>query len=329
MLKTSALTQLKEGKNLLAFSAGGDSTALFFLLLQHQIPFDIAIIDYELRLQSKDEVHYAQALAQKHQLHCFTHTASKIATNFEANARAIRYEFFEKIIQERHYTNLLTAHHLGDRFEWMLMQFCKGAGCAELGGMQAVEQRENYTLLRPLLHLDKSELLSFLNKEKIHYFEDASNKDTKYKRNEFRLNHAQPLLQKYRQGIEKSFQYLDSDIKEIIHKVTLHTYDDFSYFQSSGDKRSDIFHIDKALKRRGYLLTAPERELLKSQEEVIIARKILLVQQHNFVFILPYIQTQTMPKVFKEEMRLLKIAPKMRGYLFKYPQMKELVASLL
>jgi tRNA(Ile)-lysidine synthase len=67
--------------------------------------------------------------------------AEKIEKNFEARAREIRYNFFEELIKEYHYDNLITAHHLGDRFEWMLMQFCKGAGCAEIAGM-AEEQKK-------------------------------------------------------------------------------------------------------------------------------------------------------------------------------------------
>lgn len=146
--------------NLLAFSAGGDSTALLFLLLKHNIKFDIAIVDYELREQSKKEVAYAYELADKYNFKCHLLKASKISSNFEANARKIRYNFFENLIERYKYTNLLTAHHLGDRFEWMLMQFCKGAGCPELTGIKMIELRNNYTLIRPLLHLQKSELLA-------------------------------------------------------------------------------------------------------------------------------------------------------------------------
>jgi len=47
---------IKTNKNLLAFSAGVDSSALFFILKQNNIDFDIAIVDYNLRAQSKDEV---------------------------------------------------------------------------------------------------------------------------------------------------------------------------------------------------------------------------------------------------------------------------------
>ena len=51
-------------KNLLAFSAGVDSSALFFILLEKDIEFDIAIVDYNLRIQSKDEIQYAKQLAK-------------------------------------------------------------------------------------------------------------------------------------------------------------------------------------------------------------------------------------------------------------------------
>ena len=57
---------IKNQKNLLAFSAGVDSVALFFLLLEQNISFDIAIVDYNLRAQSKDEISYAKELAFKY-----------------------------------------------------------------------------------------------------------------------------------------------------------------------------------------------------------------------------------------------------------------------
>jgi len=329
MLKASALTQLHRAKNLLAFSGGGDSTALLFLLLEHKVSFDIAIVDYGLRLQSKEEVAYAKDLARKHGFECFVLTAPEIPSNFEASARKIRYDFFEQLIQKYSYNNLLTAHHLGDRFEWMLMQFCKGAGCVEMAGMQEFEKHNSHTLVRPLLHVDKSELLEYLHMKGIRYFEDESNSDMQYKRNEFRHNHAKPLLKKYLKGIQKSFNYLDEDVHEIIQEVDLHTLDDFAYFHSSQHKRSDIFHIDKYLKRRGYLLSSHEKELLKSEKTLVISRKIVINQEHDFVFIMPYLQGVTMSKEFKEEMRLHHIDPKLRIYLFLHSEAKELLVSLL
>jgi len=329
MLKSSTLSLLNTSKNLLAFSAGGDSTALFFLLLQHNISFDIAIVDYGIRTQSKKEIAYAQELATKYHVECFVYTAEKISNNFEANARKIRYNFFESIIKKHSYTHLLTAHHLGDRFEWMLMQFCKGAGCAELSSMQELEQKSDYTLLRPLLHLDKSELLEYLHENRIKYFEDASNFDEKYKRNYFRQHHAKPLLKKYRKGIKKSFEYLDTDVNDFLHDISVKKVKDFAYFNSSLHKRSDIFAIDKYLKKEGYLLSEKKRKELKNANTIIVSRKIVVNQREDYIFIAPYIKLKSMPKEFKEKMRLLKIEPKLRAYIYENKEIELFISSLL
>jgi len=328
MLNKSTLEKLTSSKNLLAFSAGGDSTALLFLLLQNKINFDIAIVDYGLRTQSKKEVSYAKELAKKHNFKCFTHEAKLIDSNFESEARRVRYNFFEELINKHHYQNILTAHHLGDRFEWMLMQFCKGAGCVELSGMQEVEKRNSHTLLRPLLHLEKQELLKYLQTNAIYYFEDESNSDEKYKRNYFRKHHTNPLLERHADGIKKSFKYIDADKKSLIINADVIEEGEFAYFKTTNSSRSNIFHIDKYLKSKGFLISAKERELLHLKSTLVIARKIVVNQTEKFVFIAPYVLGKSMTKEFKEEMRLHKIEPKLRAYIYTHTKVKKLIFSL-
>ena len=53
MIKKEIKSLLKTKKNLLAFSAGIDSSALFFILLENGIEFDVAIVDYGIRKSSK------------------------------------------------------------------------------------------------------------------------------------------------------------------------------------------------------------------------------------------------------------------------------------
>jgi len=325
-----SLKLLKDKKNLLAFSGGVDSTALFFLLLDFGVKFDIAIVDYGMREQSKEEVAYAQELASKHNFRCHVLHAKKIEKNFEAKAREIRYDFFKKLISEHSYDTLVTAHHLGDRFEWMLMQFCKGAGCVEIAGMKSIEKRDSYTLLRPLLHLDKKELLNFLELNHIKYYQDETNFDKSIKRNSFRHNHTNPLLDKYLNGIKKSFEYMDEDREELTKEIKPQTIKEFAYFKSTENKRADIVTIDKYLKSQLHIPSANERELLKTQKTVVLGRKFIVNQEHGFVFIAPYKnQNLYMPKEFKEQMRLLKIEPKLRPYLYinkdAYLKIKELL----
>jgi len=327
MLKSDDLEYLRSSKNLLAFSGGVDSTALFFLLQDSHVEFDIAVVDYGIRIQSKDEVAYAKELADKYNVKCYVHSAQKIDTNFEAKAREIRYNFFNSLIKEHKYDNLLTAHHLGDRFEWMLMQFCKGAGCAELSGMNAQEQKENFKLLRPLLHVDKNELLEYLKTNAIKYFEDDSNNDEGYIRNKFRHNYTKPLLSEYLEGIKKSFEYIDADVEALIQHVELNTIEDFAHFTSTKNMRSDIYAIDKYLKSIGYMLSSNERELLKSNTSLVVGRKYLISFYKEYVFIAPYTESDTkMSKEFKERMRKLEIDPKLRVYFYTHLEMFESLA---
>lgn len=330
MIDQNSLKLLTNKKNLLAFSGGVDSTALFFLLIEAKISFDIAIVDYQIRQQSKTEVQHAKELAKTYNLTCHTFTAPKITQNFEASARAIRYDFFHTLVDTYNYENILTAHHLGDRFEWMLMQFCKGAGCAELAGMKKVQKRDNYTLIRPLLHLDKQELFTYLHAKDIKYFIDESNFDESYKRNEFRNNITLPLLQKYLVGIKKSFEYIDLDVASLLKEIDVETIEDFGYLKTTSNTRNDIFIIDKYLKTKNYLLTANERKLLESETSIVVGRVFLIVKQDSFIFISPYNSvTSNMPKSFKEKMRRLKIDTKLRPYLFNNSMTCHKVEELL
>jgi tRNA(Ile)-lysidine synthase len=330
MLENSSLQLLKGKKNLLAFSAGGDSTALFFLLLKFNIKFDIAIVNYNTREQSLNELVYAQELALKHKLLCHTLNAPKIEKNFESKAREIRYNFFQTLITEFTYENLLTAHHLGDRFEWMLMQFCKGAGCAELSGMQLEDKRASYSLIRPLLHLEKEELLIFLKKEKILYFEDETNADESIQRNHVRHRYTKPLLKQYLNGIKKSFEYLDEDRALLIQEAQVYTVGKLIYFKRGTSKRSDIYTVDKELKKLGFMMSASEKEFLKAKTTLTLGRKYIVNFDINYVFIIPDSKQKVeMSHKFKEVCRVLKIEPKLRSFFYlntpEFIKIKELL----
>jgi len=77
------------------------------------------------------------------------------------------------------------------------------------------------------------------------------------------------------------------------------------------------------------MLSASERELLKSEKSLIVGRKFIINQEHKYVFIAPYVKTQKLSKEFKEKMRLLKIEPKLRGYLSQNEDALKLITQLL
>lgn len=85
---------------------------------------------------------------------------------------------------------LLTAHHLDDNIETVLMNFFKGTGIAGLRGILPKQGK----IIRPLLFAKKEDLKTFAVENKLSWVEDSSNETDKYARNYFR-NQIIPLIE--------------------------------------------------------------------------------------------------------------------------------------
>ncbi len=329
MLDPTTLPLLHQGKNLLAFSGGVDSSALFFLLLDANIPFDIALVNYHTREQSDLEAEYAETLAHRFDKRCFIYDTHLDHSNFEAAARRVRYDYFETLCEENGYTNLLTAHQLDDRLEWFLMQLSKGAGLYELTGLKTVEQWSGHTRIRPLLQQSKASLLAYLQEHKIHYFLDDSNQNEHYKRNLFRHRFSAPLLEHYEQGIRQSFNFLqedrhaiDNDAPEIFHLEGLF------YFQTPDSRRSTSITIDRTLKTDGFLMRQGDKNRLKRENELVVGRRYSVSITPTVTLIVPF-ESAVMTKDFKEVCRKLNIGPNIRPYLFNHQKVFERLEEVL
>ncbi len=311
------LKKLKEGKNLLAFSGGADSTALFYLLSEREIPFDIATMHYTLRPEAKEEAAYARKLARKFSKRCFIKEVSLSKKNFEHEARRLRYAFFEEIIEKNGYENLLTAHHLNDKTEWFLMQFCKGAGLVEMVGFETIERRDGYCLIRPLIHTPKAALLEFLHRRKIDYFQDRTNFDLAFRRNLFRHRFCDPLLERFQSGIQKSFRYLEADAKALFTPPSLLKIEALRIFKRGISPIEDQRRIDYVLKRMGYLSSGAQKAEIVRQKEGVVGGKIAIAITQKEIWIAPYMKLEgKMDKTFKERCRIAKIPAKIRPYLY-------------
>ncbi len=92
------------------------------------------------------------------------------------------------------------GHTADDQVETILMHFLRGAGLAGLKGMAArtilTEFDEEIPLVRPILHLWRSETETYCQEHKLQPIYDPSNRDETYFRN--RLRHSLiPELEKY------------------------------------------------------------------------------------------------------------------------------------
>ena len=314
-IPSKILALLRAGKNLLAFSHGVDSTALFYLLDEAGVKFDLAIVDYNVRAQSKDEVASARNLAVKFNKQIYVKSVRLGASNFEHEARAARYDFFAEICRERGYENLILAHQFNDKFEWFLMQLGRGAGLSELLGMQEFESREDYVIVRPLLSVRKCELERFLRERNLKYFIDKTNLTEQFKRGFIRAKFSEPFLNEYSSGVKKSFEFLAADALSLTPEISNPAAKIYLIKRGRGELRG----VDQACKRLGLVLSSAQRNecarCLENDADCVLGGKVAVGAGKKFILVTPYIKA-AMDKKFKEACRTLKIPPINRGFLF-------------
>lgn len=103
----------------------------------------------------------------------------------EASARRLRYEWLER--NEAKWVAL--GHHADDQAETLLLNLFRGAGVLGMSGMRAVEGR----YLRPLLALNRAQLLAYAESRGLRWCEDESNQSRSFTRNYIRHD-VLPLL---------------------------------------------------------------------------------------------------------------------------------------
>jgi len=195
------------------------------------------------------------------------------------------------------------------------MQFSKGAGLKELISMSEFEKRDFYSIWRPFYLTSRDEILEYLKKNNLKYFYDKSNDDLKYKRNFFRHKFSNEFVKLFSEGVKKSFVYLEED-KNLLIKENWQNIKKLYFFKKE-DPKIDIKKVDLIAKKLGILLTKSQKdEIIRQNFSSVIQGKLAIDSNNEKIFIAPYIKTK-LDKEFKEKMRIKKIPPKVRGYIFK------------
>jgi tRNA(Ile)-lysidine synthase len=191
------LPQFPRVRLCVAFSGGADSTALLAALASLPHP--------PLALRALHINHGLQPAAAQWGRHC-RHVAAALGVrctvrrvaiargrgeSLEAAARTQRYRLLGA--QLRAGEVLLTAHHLDDQCETLLLQLLRGAGLAGLAAMPARAPLARGLLLRPLLEVPAAALRTWLSSRGLPWIEDDSNAELHFDRNYLRLRVLPPL----------------------------------------------------------------------------------------------------------------------------------------
>ena len=184
----------------------------------------------------------------------------KITKNVQSQARLLRYELLARYSKLKNVNTILTAHNLEDQVETFFIRLSRGSGLTGLSGMKSLSKLDNNVVLfRPLLNVKKVVLIRITKKIFGKYFNDPSNKSTKYLRTKIR-NLKKPLEQSgisYDQVIKSINnlasskatldQYVSKIFKELIKKSRGKLRIDLSKFKKLNDD-IQISVINRAIK---------------------------------------------------------------------------------
>ena len=171
-------------------SGGPDSLSLAFLSkcfsIKSNVQIKFYIVDHKLRKNSSSEARLVCSILKKIGINCkvLIWKGKKPIANIQAAARKKRYYLLTKQCKKDNIENLLLGHHIDDLYENFLIRLLRGSGLKGLTsfGNKSEYKVNNINILRPLMSLEKNELIYLSKKVFGHYIEDPSNLDENFKR---------------------------------------------------------------------------------------------------------------------------------------------------
>ena len=217
-----------------AVSGGPDSLALAYLTkcysLKNKIKVKYYIVNHKLRKESSLEAEIVKKVLKKIDIECkvLNWNGKKPSKNIQAVARDKRYSLLAIECKRNNIKNLLIGHHLNDLFENFLIRIVRGSG---LNGLISFSKNtkyrgQNLNIIRPLLNLEKKDLLYVSNEVFSFFVKDPSNINEDYKRTRIR-------------NLLHSLEKEGLDIKKL--KLTINNLKD--------SDKSIKFYVDRNLKK--------------------------------------------------------------------------------
>ncbi|MGD8549056.1 MAG: tRNA lysidine(34) synthetase TilS [Desulfobacterales bacterium] len=219
---------------LIGVSGGPDSVALFHLLLTFSPRFSlrlgVAHLNHCLRqIDSDKDAEFVVSLADRFDVPCYVHKTNvrkyqlENKLSLEEAARRVRHSFLNKVAEENRFNKIALGHHFDDNAELVLMNLFRGSGPLGISGIPPVRDGK---IIRPLIQSNRSDIIAYLDQNRLKYISDISNRDTSFLRNRIRHDLLPLLKTLYNPKISQSLNRLASIIRseeewieDVIHPI--------------------------------------------------------------------------------------------------------------
>ena len=251
-------------KIVIGVSGGPDSICLLYVLnnLKEQfitnlgIAYEIIVahVNHGIRQESKEEAIYVEDVCKKlgvdfNFLEADIPSISKEQKiSEEMCGRKVRYDFFNKIKEEKNASKIAVAHNADD--ETIILNLSRGTGLKGLTGISY----QNDNIVRPLLDIKKSEILEYCKKYNLNPRIDKTNFEDIYLRNKVRINII-PVLE---ENLGESFLTSVLKTREILLKeeefLSQYTNNIISSAIIENNKKGIVFKFDNILKEHDAII---------------------------------------------------------------------------
>ena len=192
---------------LVALSGGADSVALLNVLLELGHDCRAAHCNFHLRgdESTRDEQFVRQLCGQLSvplTVKDFDVAAwqAQHGGSVEMACRQLRYQWFEQERIKQDCAYIAVAHHADDQVETFFLNLIRGTGLRGLTGME----RLNHKIWRPLLSVNRTDILDYLESIGQNYVTDSTNAINDYRRNRLRNIVLPSINAQFPQGIERT-----------------------------------------------------------------------------------------------------------------------------
>ncbi len=229
----------KEDRVLVCVSGGPDSVFLLNALLYLKDEFDIKLfianMDHGIRgRESYEDSLLVKGLSKNHGIKLFfkkLNFKKDKKLSIEETARIKRYNFFNALAGTHRLNKIATAHTADDLAETVLMRLIKGTSLKGIIGIlpkRASAGEIEY--IRPLIEVEKKDILKDLKENNIKYRIDRTNLENKFFRNAVR-NRIIPYLSRYNPRLKRALVNLAENLRE-----------DKEFIDSEKNKISGMIH---------------------------------------------------------------------------------------
>ena len=207
---------------ILGISGGPDSVCLLHLFYKYNSRLKLKILaahfNHGLRKEADSDEEFVRCLCTSYKVKFVS--AKKDVNNFfrgdslEQTARRLRFDFFLQCSRYYKIRKIAIAHTRDDVIETLLMRIIRGTA---LRGMRAIMPKNMYKgmyIIRPLIEVDKGEVLKWLKDNNYSYVIDKTNFEDKFLRNKIRhklideLRKLNPNVENSLFNLSKTFHYL-------------------------------------------------------------------------------------------------------------------------